>query len=111
MGRILIAERFLVDSVVSIAYTLNDEKFYPSFMAELMLRLIPKNSLLVHLDTDYEEILERRGSMADPQDFANFQRLLYNRLSRILGAISIDTSQQSIEHTAEIIREHVLRML
>jgi len=111
MNRIIITERYLVDSIVSIAYTLNDPNFCSSLVAKLMLYLIPRNSILIHLDSDYKEILKRRGNMTDPKDFIEFQRSMYNKLSRKLGAIRIDTSKYSIEQTSEIIRSRVLKSL
>jgi len=100
MGRVVIAERYFVDAVASIAYTLDDPDFESSFVARLMLRFIPKNSVLIHLDSDYDEISERRGSMADPEDYIRFQRSMYDGLSMRLGAVKIDTSRWSIEDTA-----------
>ncbi|MEM4468906.1 MAG: hypothetical protein QXS32_07580 [Candidatus Nezhaarchaeales archaeon] len=107
MGYVIVAERYMVDSVVSIAYWLNDSNFLSSFIARTMLRLIPKRSMLVYLYSDYEEIRRRRGNMADPKDYVCFQKLAYNKLARMLGAIRIDTSQRSIEGTASAIRDHL----
>ena len=49
--------------------------------------------------------------MSDPKDFIEFQRSMYNKLSRKLGAIRIDTSKHSIEQTSEIIRSRILKSL
>jgi len=110
MGRVVIAERYLIDSIVSIAYSLNDPNFTSSFIAKTMLCLIPKNSILIHLDSDYEEIERRRRNMADPKEFIDFQRLIYGKLSKSLGAIEISTSRMSVEETAERVRNSCLNL-
>ena len=104
-GRVVIAERFLVDSIVAIAYTLGDASFDTSREAKLMLAMIPRNSVLIHLDSDYEEITKRRGVYSDPPDFVRFQRAMYERLSRRLRAAKIDTTTEPVEETfREILR-------
>ncbi|MEM3437500.1 MAG: hypothetical protein QXP55_03050 [Nitrososphaerales archaeon] len=110
MGKVVIAERYLVDSIVSIAYFLNNPNFISSFIARIMLCFIPKNSILIHLDSNYEEIKRRRGDKADSKEFINFQRFMYSKLSKRLGAIKIDTSSMSIEETAERVRSSCLNL-
>jgi thymidylate kinase len=104
MGNVVIAERYLPDSIVSIAYTLNNPDFDSCFVSKTMLRLIPRNSILIYLDSSYEEVKKRRGVMTDPEDFLRFQREMYERLSKRTKAVKIDTAQQSVEGTAKIIR-------
>jgi len=104
MGWIVIAERYLVDSIASIAYTLSDPDFGSSLISKALLCLFPKNSVLVHLDSNYAEIKKRRGAMTDPEDFLQFQRGMYDKLSKRLKAVKINTAQQNVEETAKIIR-------
>lgn len=111
LGVVIICERFLVDSVVSIAYALNDPNFDSSFIAKIMLHLIPKNSILIHLDSSYDAVKHRRGSLTDPEDFFDFQREMYKRLSRCLNAVKIDTVENGIAETALKINKVVLQRL
>lgn len=104
MGWVVIADRYLVDSIVSIAYTLNDLEFDSSLISKALLCLFPKNSILVHLDSNYTEIKKRRGAMTDPEDFLQFQRIMYDKISKRLKVVRIDTGQQNVEETAKIIR-------
>src|SRR5207247_1165778 len=91
--------------IVAIAYTLGDASFDTSREAKLMLAMIPRNSVLIHLDSDYEEITKRRGVYSDPPDFVRFQRVMYERLSRRLRAAKIDTTTEPVEETfREILR-------
>jgi thymidylate kinase len=110
-GRIVIADRCIIDSVVSIAYTLNDSQFDSSLLAKAMLSLTPVKSVLIHLDSNFEEVRRRRGSLTDPEEFFNFQREMYNRLSKWLKAVRIDTAEQSVDETAIKIRSLVLQEL
>jgi thymidylate kinase len=103
-GKIVIADRYVIDSVVMIAYMINKPEFMGSFIARLMLRFIPKDSLLFHLDSTYEEISKRRGSRADPKNFIDFQRNMYARIS----SITINTSVFSIKKTAELIKANLI---
>src|SRR5438445_11397704 len=102
-GRVVIAERFLVDSIVAIAYTLGDASFDTSREARLMLAMIPRNSVLIHLDSDYEEITRRRGGYSDPPDFVRFQRVMYDKLSKRLRAAKIDTGRAPVEETFSLV--------
>lgn len=48
MGRIVVAERCLVDSIVSIAYALNDPEFDSKLVAKAILHLIPRERVPNH---------------------------------------------------------------
>jgi hypothetical protein len=108
VGKTIVAERCLIDSVVSIAYALDDDKFDSRLVAKLLLRLLPKGSLLIYLDSDYEAVKERRRNLADPEGFFEFQRRVYDRLSASLGATKINTCRQGVEETAGEIRRLIL---
>jgi thymidylate kinase len=100
MGKVVIADRFLVDSIVAISYTLDQENFASTLLGRVMQCLIPRNSVLIYLDTTYGEIRARRGKRADSRDYIEFQRRLYNRLAEKLGAYEIDTTHTTIEDVA-----------
>jgi thymidylate kinase len=108
IGEIIITERYLIDSVVSIAYAIDDDKFDSRLIAKILIRFIPKNSILIHLDSDYETVNKRRRNLTDPEEFFRFQQILYDKLSAYLGATKINTCEQGIEETAKEIRKLVL---
>jgi len=111
MGKIVIAERYVVDSIVTIAYSINDPRFVRSFIAKLMLRFIPKDTLLVHLDSIYEEISRRRGYEVDPKEYIEFQRGMYGMLSKTLRALTINTSRLPTSKAAELIRTSLVHRI
>jgi thymidylate kinase len=96
LGRVVVAERFVVDSVASIAYFLDDESFPGSLRAKFLLRLTPRGTVFVFVDAGYEAILARRGKFAGPRYYTDFHRRLYNRLALEIGAFRVDTSGNSV---------------
>ncbi|MEM2507191.1 MAG: hypothetical protein QXF61_09145, partial [Nitrososphaeria archaeon] len=60
-GYKLIAERYILDSVVTIAYFINDMSFLKSRLARLLFNFIPKNTVFIFLDSDYQTIFRRRA--------------------------------------------------
>ena len=111
MKKFVISDRYLIDSVVTIAYMINDTTFDSSYIAKLMLSLIPRNSALIYLIADYNTILKRRGKMAESKEFYYFQKRMYDRLSKRLGAIKIETTNRDILETAKVIREIVYNLM
>lgn len=103
-GYMIVSDRSLVDTVVTIAYFIGDKDFVTGRTARLLLHLIPKCAVFIDLDSDYATILTRRGKTAEPQEFIEFQRTAYTKLSKIIAAEIIDTSRLSIEQTSERIR-------
>lgn len=101
LGYTLIAERYLVDTVVTIAYFLSDLGFLQSRTAKLLLCFIPKNTVFIHLDSDYSTIMKRRSRMVEPYDFIKFQRMGYKMIENSVGAMFIDTSNISVEQTSK----------
>ncbi|RLG17570.1 hypothetical protein DRN63_02840 [Nanoarchaeota archaeon] len=104
MGEIVIAERYVIDSIASIAYAVNDPLFDSRSLAEVILSFIPKKRLLIYLDCDYKTVKTRRLDLTDPEDFFKFQHEIYDRLSKRLGAIKINTAEKSISETAHMLR-------
>jgi hypothetical protein len=102
-GRALIAERYLLDSVATIGFFVQDESFVDSWAARFLYRLIPRDTLLVYLDADYPSILQRRGEIAEPEEFIAFQRRVYGILAERMRALVIYTPDHTIEETHALI--------
>jgi|YelNatPaOPRAMG01_1025707.scaffolds.fasta_scaffold02470_9 thymidylate kinase len=103
LGRVVVAERFIVDSIASIAYFLGDEGFAKSWHARFLLRLIPKGTIFVFVDADYGTILSRRKEVAGPLEYTEFHRRLFRKLTKVVGAVYIDTSRLSIKEAHQSI--------
>lgn len=104
MGKTIVAERYVIDAIATISYLINDPRWSNSFLSRLLLRFIPCNdSIFIHLDAPYEEIMRRRGIFTDPRKYIEFQRIIYNKFAKALSAIMIDTSMLSKEETFKLI--------
>jgi thymidylate kinase len=97
INRSVVAERFVVDSIASIAYFLGDESFAGSWHARFLLKLIPRGTIFVFIDADYGTILSRREEVAGPREYTEFHRCLYKKLAKMVGAVYVDTSRLSVQ--------------
>ncbi len=120
-GYTLIAERYLFDTVVTVAYFLDDPAFSKSLISRILLHFIPQNTNFIFLDTDFETIYKRRAKFynqrisknrqsvftygevpaaaLEPNHFIDFQRKMYASFARSYNALVIDTSKSSLEET------------
>ena len=108
-GRVVVAERFLADSIASIAYFLGDVDFDKTWQAFLLIKLIPRGTTFVFVDADYDTIKSRRSTVAGPREYTEFHRRLYFKLASRLHAVRIDMSSNSIEKGHDMILKAVLR--
>ena len=98
-GNVLIAERYVPATVVFNSFFIGEE-FQP--YSEILLRMIPPESLLIHLDSCQDALFARR-EQDWPKEFIEFQLKKYRRLAKKLGAVSINTSVKSVLETHRII--------
>jgi hypothetical protein len=108
LGRFVVSERFTLDSIASITWLTEDPTFPKSFFARILMKLTPRNACLIYLDCDYDEILKRRGNIAEPEKFIEIQRQIYGTLAKQLPVWTINTSLHKVEETHLMIREHVI---
>ena len=128
-GHKLVAERYLLDTVTTIAYFEDDVNFICGFVSKLLLKSIPKGTVFIFLDSDFETIFQRRGhsfaghlkkkeisgekygqlpsAAVEPRDFIEFQRTMYKKLAESTFALVIDTSKSSVEGTFHVILQHL----
>jgi len=109
LGRIVVAERYVVDSIASIAYFLGDDSFTASWKARLLLKFVPKGTVFVYVDADYETVLARRGELAGPREYTDFHRRLYDRMANDVRAFRVNASKDSIREVHQKILNFALR--
>jgi len=107
LGYTVIAERYVVDTIVTVAYYTNDLGFLQSRTARILLSFVPKKTVFIHLDSDNSTIIKRRGHIVDSHDFIKFQRMGYKMMGNSVEAMFIDTSNLSVEQT----QKRILRWL
>jgi len=106
-GYTVIAERYVVDTIVTVAYYTNDLCFLQSRTARILLSFVPKKTVFIHLDSDNSTIIKRRGRIVDSHDFIKFQRMGYKIMGNSVEALFVDTSNLSVEQT----QKRILRWL
>ena len=98
-GYYVVAERYIVDSVVTISYFLGDPDFTKSRLSKLLFTFVPKGTVFVYVDASYDAIVARRGSVAGPYEYTQFHRRHYEELASVVHAIYLNTSHQATEET------------
>lgn len=122
-GKTIVAERYVLDTVTTIAYFLDDIDFLRSGFARILFSFLPRNTVFIFLDSDYGTIYERRAPNAkllfdryeksdfhstgslESREFIRFQRAAYKNLAKVFDAVTIDTSTSSVEDTSSLIRK------
>jgi hypothetical protein len=102
-GYFIVADRYVLDTIVSIAYYLNDQDFIKHRIAGVLLKFIPQKGVLIHLDADYDALVARRGKLVEPRSFIDFQKAVYARLCQSIPSYYIDTSKLTIDETSKAI--------
>jgi hypothetical protein len=106
LGYTVVAERYVVDTVVYLSYWLGPH-FLRGFLAKVLLNFIPRGSMLIHVDAETKVLLERRPNDVISQDYIAFQRRVYCMFAKTLGAVTINTSADSIEQNFKRIIKHL----
>lgn len=125
-GYKFIAERYLLDSIVTVAFFIDDINFLKSRVAKLFFLFIPRDTVFIFLDSDFETVFRRRApifghnqaakgrvygavpkSAVEPREFIDFQRKAYKILAKSFNAFVIDTSISPIEETSKALLEHL----
>lgn len=134
-GYVLVAERYILDTIVTVAFFVNDINFLKTKLARILMRLIPKGTVLIFIDASFEAILKRRAplflervrkaknskpnsrrqrvygyvpdSVVEPREFIDFQRNAYKLLARSIRAYEIYSPSLSVDETFE----SILRLL
>lgn len=106
-GYYIVADRLVIDTIVSISYNCNRIQFMKGFLARFLLRLIPSDAKLVYLDSSYEEISKRRGKITEPIGFISLQRKVYSCFATSRNALIINTEGETIGTTRSRIRNYL----
>jgi thymidylate kinase len=108
-GYTIVAERYVIDWIVSLSYVSRNESLLYSRLAKMALTLIPKDSVLIYIDASYDAILSR-GRNEDSFEFIEFQRRSYAIIARMLSATVIDTSDKSLQEVQKLVRDQTLAL-
>lgn len=127
-GYTLIAERYVLDTIALVAFSINDAHFLQSPISRIFLALIPAKTKFILVDADYDTIAKRRAlflssetrpkeklrnhsisikTELEPQKFIDFQRTLYTSLAEASNALVINTSRRSLKETFNMISDYL----
>ena len=104
LGYHVLADRYVLDVVVSTAFYINDPNFIRHKISNILMGFIPTSSVLIHLDADYDTLIKRRGNLVEPESFIDFQKNGYALLSQRVPTHYIDTSKLTVDETSEAIQ-------
>ena len=96
LGFTVVAERYVIDTVAYLGYWLGED-FLQSFWARSLISFIPRNSKLIFLDGDTQDLLKRIRNDYVRRDFLVFQRRVYHCFAKVLGATVVNTSESNVE--------------
>jgi thymidylate kinase len=102
-GYIVIADRYLIDTIVSVAYYLADVTFLTGHAARILLATLSEHAVLINLNADTAVIAARRRDEKLDFDFIRFQQKAYILFAKGLGALSLDTSHKDAIDTLNLI--------
>ncbi len=104
LGYTVVCDRYLPDTLVSLAYTYNDESLMRRFPGDLLIRFIPRDALFIHLTGDVLSLKNRSKEGDLVKNSLAFQIRQYNTFAHALEAKTIDTSLLDKEQAfAEVI--------
>jgi len=106
-GYSIVAERYVIDWIVSLSYLSRNELMLDSLLAKIVLKFIPRGSVLIYIDATFDTIYSR-GRTEDSREFIDFQRKFYTKIAQMLDATTIDTSEKTVNEVHELICRHML---
>ena len=102
LGYHVVAERYIVDTIVYNQYFIG-KSF--NIYAKALMRMIPKDALLIHMDAERQDVLKRRKGDIFSENFIEHQLKQYRHIASQLNTLSINTSNRSIEEVDRIIAQ------
>lgn len=96
----VVCDRYVLDTLVALSYFLRDQSLIVSAFARILMKFIPKNSLLIFFDADTNTIMLRK--INEPLNFKliEYYRQMYSILLNTykIKAERIDTTNTPIQH-------------
>jgi thymidylate kinase len=109
LGCIVVCDRYVLDTLVSLSYFLKDQRLISGICAKLLASMIPKNAVLFYMNADAETILKRKRDEPITLELIEYYKWAYQTLIKQLRlkTIIIDTSIAQVENVQKIILQRV----
>ena len=108
LGRTVVCDRFIVDTLVDAAIAAGDETFHESPIGSILMRLIPPRTVTFVLTDTPEVLLSRRPEIPSLEDI-ELRLKLYSTIATSSGMPLLDCSGKSIEQVFDLIIETLRR--
>lgn len=113
LSYIVICTRYVIDTIVDLlAYTLaapQGRSVLCRLISPLLLRLIPKCSLIIYLNADYDTLIKRykkRGSYVEPPNWINFYKeTSFKLLKTISHSYKITFIDTNFKSPSQVLKE------
>lgn len=116
IGYVVICDRYVLDSLVTLSYFLKDSSLLDGWSAKLLSSLIPRNSLLFWMDGEVEILLSRKIDEPLTKELLEQYKDSYRKLVNILetkklSVVHIDTTVSDLETTSVKVFEEISKKL
>ncbi|MGB9826903.1 MAG: hypothetical protein ACPLSM_00085 [Thermosphaera sp.] len=110
LGYIVICDRYLLDTLVTLSYFLNDQELITGTYARLLTLMIPKHAVLFYMNANTETILQRKKDEPLTSKLVEYYKLAYQIIIRQvkLKVVTIDTSNAKIEDVKNLVLQHII---
>ncbi len=106
LGYIVVCDRYVLDTLVALSFFLKDQKLLVGASAKLLVELMPKKTLLIHLDADTDVILQRKKDEPLTERLIEFYKKGYSDILKEfrLATTYLDTSFSTTEDVQETLQ-------
>ncbi len=111
-GKLVVADRFIPDTLSTLAHFMNNPNILKTRIARLYLKLIPRNVCSIFLFAPYKVLEARyreRKTPNEPEDLIGYEISVGRMLTRVLPieVLSIDTAARTVVDTSRFIEEYL----
>lgn len=96
LGYRVISDRCTIDTTVSIALTTQNVNFANSFLGRLLLKMLPKERVIIFLDADASTVLHRKPDVINSINEIDNMIALYRMIAKKMEAHYIDPALKTI---------------
>ena len=100
-GYMVVADRYLIDTIVTVSTRTGNLDLLTSLFGRLLLRLIPKGTVIIHLNADLKTLLKRREDVEYTYEELQEQISFYKILAKKCNAYELDTTETSSSENLE----------
>jgi len=111
LGYIVVCDRYVLDTLVTLSYFLDDQKLLSGISAKLLASMIPRDSVLFYMNADTEVILQRKRDEPLTSKLIDYYKGAYKALIKQfnLKTITIDTETTQVEDVQKMILQWIAK--